>query len=163
MCWSRVLEPAYWAGRDATYSWHELKGNRRHLRVAGRRLRRLRRRCGVGTPSGIAPSGIWTALKNPEKKERGPCPGQPPRLQSPTSVIPGWDFFCVLAPLAPGARHPPNARRRSPHVADKEVTHVQAVSLCVMIDHGATLQRGSYRRGTHERALNHLKNSLAGC
>src|SRR6516164_2482311 len=59
---SRVLEPAYRAGRDAAYIWDELKGNHRDLRVAGRRLRRLRRRCGVGTPSGIAPSGIGDAL-----------------------------------------------------------------------------------------------------
>src|SRR6516162_3384195 len=93
---SRVLEPAYWAARDVTYSWHELKGNCRDLPVAGRRLRRLRRCCGVGTPSGISPSGIWTALRIQKKKNKVPYLG--PHLrepQSPTPVIPGWGFFCV--------------------------------------------------------------------
>ena len=37
------------------------EGHDRDLVVAGRHFRRLRRRCGVATPRGIAPTGIDAA------------------------------------------------------------------------------------------------------
>ena len=65
--------------------------------------------------------------------------------------------------LSPGSRHSPKARRRPLLVAYQEVSHVEAISLCVVIDyvvHGVNLLAGVSKEKYERAGADFLKKSF---